>query len=84
MFDSLGRDAETHTVALNAASAQAANWPYELARKVNAASKAIRIGVISQQRRNVSVFPVHDAANRVYLNDGYRGYRYQIDLNERS
>ncbi|MFB9159947.1 lytic polysaccharide monooxygenase [Chromobacterium violaceum] len=85
VFDSLGRDAETHTVALNAASAQAANWPYELARKVNAASKAIRIGVISQQRRNVSVTPVHDAAaNRVYLNDGYRGYRYQIDLNERS
>ncbi|XLM21134.1 lytic polysaccharide monooxygenase, partial [Chromobacterium piscinae] len=72
VFDSQGRDAEKHTVALNAASGQIANWPYELALKVNAASPSIRIGVMKSQQRAVSIVPVKDAtANRVYLNDSY-------------
>ncbi|AUH53347.1 chitin-binding protein [Chromobacterium sp. ATCC 53434] len=81
VFDSQGRDAEKHSVALNAVAGQAANWPYELAVKVNAASKSIRIGVMSQQQRAVAIAPVRDAtANRVYLNDSYKGYHYTIDL----
>ncbi|WP_047249992.1 lytic polysaccharide monooxygenase [Chromobacterium subtsugae] len=81
VFDSQGRDAEKHTVALNAASGQAANWPYALALKVNAASPAIRIGVLKSQQRAVSIVPVKDAtANRVYLNDSYKGYSFAVDL----
>ncbi|WP_440028418.1 lytic polysaccharide monooxygenase [Chromobacterium amazonense] len=81
VFDSLGRDTEKHTVALNAASGQIANWPYELALKVNAASPSIRIGVMKSQQRAVSIVPVKDAtANRVYLNDSYKGYSFTIDL----
>ncbi|MBP4044698.1 lytic polysaccharide monooxygenase [Chromobacterium violaceum] len=83
VFDGQGRDAEKHTVALNASSGQTANWPYELAQKVNAASRAIRIGVLKSQQRAVSIVPVKDAtANRVYLNDGYPGYGFAIDLNK--
>lgn len=83
MFDGQGRDAEKHTVALNVSSGQTANWPYELAQKVNAASRAIRIGVLKSQQRAVSIVPVKDAtANRVYLNDGYPGYGFAIDLNK--
>ena len=49
--------------------------------KVNATSKAIRIGVMNQKQRTVSITPERSAtANRVYLNDGYKGYTYQIDL----
>ncbi|AVG14954.1 MULTISPECIES: lytic polysaccharide monooxygenase [Chromobacteriaceae] len=81
VFDSQGRDAEKHTVALNAVSGQIANWPYELAQKVNAASPLIRIGVMKSQQRAVSIVPVKDAtANRVYLNDSYKGYGFAIDL----
>ncbi|WP_047244066.1 lytic polysaccharide monooxygenase [Chromobacterium subtsugae] len=81
VFDSQGRDAEKHSVALNAASGQAANWPYALALKVNAASPAIRIGVLKSQQRAVSIVPVKDAtANRVYLNDSYKGYSFAVDL----
>ncbi|AXE34961.1 lytic polysaccharide monooxygenase [Chromobacterium phragmitis] len=81
VFDSQGRDAEKHTVALNAAGGQTANWPYELALKVNAASPSIRIGVMKSQQRAVSIVPVKDAtANRVYLNDSYKGYSFTIDL----
>ncbi len=81
VFDSQGRDAEKHTVALNAVSGQIANWPYELAQKVNAASPFIRIGVMKSQQRAVSIVPVKDAtANRVYLNDSYKGYGFAIDL----
>ncbi|OHX12436.1 lytic polysaccharide monooxygenase [Chromobacterium sphagni] len=81
VFDSHGRDAESHAVNLTAASGQAANWPYELAVKVNAASQSIRIGVMNQKQRNVTITPVKDAtANRVYLNDSYKGYAYNIDL----
>ncbi|POA97608.1 chitin-binding protein [Chromobacterium sinusclupearum] len=81
VFDALGHDAESHSVKLTPANAGMANWPYELARKVNATSRAIRIGVASQRQRQVVITPVQSAsANRVYLNDGYPGYGYNIDL----
>ncbi|QOZ82398.1 MULTISPECIES: lytic polysaccharide monooxygenase [Chromobacterium] len=81
VFDASGRDAETIPVKLDAVSGQMTNWPYELGVKVNATSKAIRIGVMNQKQRTVSITPEHSAtANRVYLNDSYKGYTYQIDL----
>ncbi|OQS27471.1 lytic polysaccharide monooxygenase [Chromobacterium violaceum] len=81
IFDSHGRDVESHKVDLSASSGQAANWPYELGVKVNAASQIGRIGVISTKQRAVTINPVRSAtANRVWLNERYSGYRYQIDI----
>ncbi|POZ61223.1 lytic polysaccharide monooxygenase [Chromobacterium alticapitis] len=81
VFDAMGRDAESQSMRLNAASGRAANWPYELARQVNAASRIIRIGALGVRGGEAVIEPSRDAAaNRVYLNDGYPGYSYTIDL----
>ncbi|WP_434632260.1 lytic polysaccharide monooxygenase [Chromobacterium sp. CV08] len=82
VFDNRGHDAERHRVELDAVAGLASNWPYKLAQKVNAASKAVRIGMISQRQRIVHITPVRSVtANRVYLNDGYKGYSYALDVN---
>ncbi|WP_233492976.1 lytic polysaccharide monooxygenase [Chromobacterium sp. ATCC 53434] len=81
IFDSHGRDVESYKVDLTAATGQAANWPYELGVKVNAASQIGRIGVISNKQRTVTIAPVRSAtANRVWINERYSGYQYQIDI----
>ncbi len=81
VFDAYGRDAEKHTVMLDANSGMAVNWPYALATKVNAESPSMRIGVIRQTDRNVTIVPEKSAnANNVYLNDSYKGYTYNIDV----
>ncbi|MEO9386715.1 lytic polysaccharide monooxygenase [Chromobacterium phragmitis] len=81
IFDSHGRDVESHKVDLTAATGQAANWPYELGVKVNANSQLARIGVISSKQRAVTIAPVRSAtANRVWINERFSGYQYQIDI----
>ena len=81
VFDAQGRDAEKHTVSLDATAGMASNWPYELGMKVNAESPSMRIGVIKQTDKSVTIVPERSATtNNVYLNDSYKGYTYNIDL----
>jgi chitin-binding protein len=81
IFDAHARDVEKQTVTLNATTGLATNWPYELALKVNAQSSSMRIGVIKQTGKQVTIVPEKSAtSNHVYLNDSYPGYRYNIDI----
>lgn len=75
LFDSAGRDAESHPLLLSAAT-PAATWIHRLAQQVNAASSRVRVGVL---QTTGTVPPMQDAlANRVYAKE--TGYTFQVDL----
>ncbi|WP_313070814.1 lytic polysaccharide monooxygenase [Melaminivora sp.] len=81
VFDAYGRDVERHAVVLDANTGMAANWPFALGMKVNAESHSMRIGIIRQTNAGVAVTPERSATdNKVYLNDGYRGYTFNVDI----
>lgn len=81
VFDAHGHDIEKHTVKLNSSTGTASNWPYALGIEVNAKSSSMRIGVIKQSGKNVTITPEKSAtANHVYLNDSYKGYIYNVDV----
>lgn len=74
VFNANGSDAESIKITLAVGQTTAAQWPLQLARKVNANARHARIGVM----RDGVITPIASAtANRVYLQ---RGMRHQIDI----
>lgn len=74
VFKANGSDAERIKTTLAAGQTSAAQWPLQLARRVNASASQARIGVM----RNGVITPVASAtANRVYLQ---RGLSHQLDV----
>lgn len=74
VFKANGSDAERIKTTLAAGQTSAAQWPLQLARRVNASASRARIGVM----RNGVITPVASAtANRVYLQ---RGLSHQLDV----
>lgn len=81
VFDPNGGDAAAYSVGLTAETGRAVNWPAALAAAVNAASPVFRIGVMSTAGGTTTIAPVQSATgNRVYRNQAYPGYTYNIDV----
>ncbi|RZT42872.1 lytic polysaccharide monooxygenase [Cupriavidus agavae] len=79
-MDSTGRDVARHAVEIAAGSTKPDAWAYQLAQKVNAESHIFRIGELQSRNGVASVVPQTSAArNRVYLSNGYPGYRFEVD-----
>ncbi|GGY21005.1 lytic polysaccharide monooxygenase [Paludibacterium paludis] len=76
LFNQDGQDIERHSIMLDATSGKRAAWPAALAAAVNRDSAIVRIGELDRTGR---VAPA-TGGHRVYLNGGYPGYRYEIDL----
>ncbi|QRN93451.1 lytic polysaccharide monooxygenase [Archangium violaceum] len=75
LFDSDGRDAETHPLLLDRA-APAADWLARLAERVNASSTHVRLGALQSSGE---IAPIKDRqGNSVYGLDS--GYTFQIDI----
>ncbi|MFY1825118.1 lytic polysaccharide monooxygenase [Myxococcus fulvus] len=76
LFDSGGRDAETHPLTLSTAT-PAASWIYQLAQQVNATSSRVQVGEL---QTNGTVRPANSAtANRVYSREASDSFQLDIE-----
>ena len=78
VFDAKGGDVERIAVKLTGETGAATLWPFALAKKVNAATDAFRIGV---EDDDADIAPEKSASeNRVWRSSEYDGYSYVIDV----
>lgn len=78
VFDAKGGDVDRITVKLTDETGTAEAWPFALAKKVNAATEAFRIGV---EDDDAAIAPEKSASeNRVYRSSRFDGYSYAIDV----
>ncbi|QSQ16287.1 lytic polysaccharide monooxygenase [Myxococcus landrumensis] len=76
VFDSAGRDAETHPILIDTA-AKASQWMQQLAQRVNAASRRVQVGEL-QTDGNIRAAP-NAATPRIYSRESSDSFQLDIE-----